>query len=120
MELRVILWQIVVIYFIMLYARSAINHRKYPRHRVLKEGRIVSSTMNFAIKVTIRDLSVGGARIQMAPFTHMPQEFSLLVTSENMLYPAVARWHTREVTGIAFVSEPFRGSVLRYINAPAA
>ena len=120
MELRVILGQIVVIYFIMLYARSAINHRKYPRHTVLKEGKIVSSTMNGAINVTIRDLSVGGARIQLPSYIGMPQEFSLLVTSENLLYPAVAKWRTSRATGLAFVGEPFRGSVLRYIDTPAA
>jgi hypothetical protein len=108
----------VVIYFIMLYARSAINHRKYPRHTVLKEGKIVSSTMNGAINVTIRDLSVGGARIQLRSYIGVPQEFSLLVTSENLLYPAVAKWRTGGATGLAFVGEPFRGSVLRYINEP--
>lgn len=108
------------IYFIMLYARSAINHRKYPRHSVLKEGKIVSSAMNGVINVTIRDLSVGGAQIQLPSYIGMPQEFSLLVTSENLLYPAVAKWRTGGATGIAFVGEPFRGSVLRYINEPAA
>jgi hypothetical protein len=107
-----------VIYFIMLYARSAMNHRKYPRYTVLKEGKIVSSTMNGAINVTIRDLSVGGAQIQLPSYIGMPQEFSLLVTSENMLYPAVAKWRTGGATGLAFVGEPFRGSVLRYINGP--
>lgn len=109
-----------VIYFIMLYARSAINHRKYQRHTVLKEGKIVSSTMNGVINVTIRDLSVGGAQIQLPSYIEMPQEFSLLVTSENLLYPAVAKWRTGQATGIAFVGEPFRGSVLRYINEPGA
>jgi PilZ domain len=109
-----------VIYFIMLYARSAINQRKYPRHTVLKEGKIVSSTMNGVINVTIRDLSVGGAQIQLPSYIGMPQEFSLMVTSENLLYPAVAKWRTGGATGIAFVGEPFLGSVLRYINAPRA
>ena len=112
--------QIAVIDFIMLYARSDINHRKYPRHKVLKEGKIVSSTMNGAINVTIRDLSVGGARIQVPSYIGMPQEFSLLVASENLFYPSVAKWRTGEATGIAFVGEPYRGSVLRYINAPGA
>jgi hypothetical protein len=96
---------------------SSVNQRKYPRYRVLKEGRIVSSTMLGAINVTIRDLSVGGARIQLPPYIHMPEEFNLLVTSENLLFPAVAKWRAGVVTGIAFVDEPFRGSVLRYIPA---
>lgn len=76
--------------------------------------------MDGAINVTIRDLSVGGARIEVLPYIAMPQEFSLLVTSENLLYPAIAKWRTGEATGIAFVGEPFRGSVLRQINTLGA
>jgi hypothetical protein len=118
--LRVVLGQFAVIVFIMLYARSDINQRKYPRHKVLKEGKIVSSTMNGAINVTVRDLSVGGARIALPSYVGLPQEFSLLVTSENLLYPAVARWRNGEAIGVEFVGAPFRGSVLRYFNSPAA
>jgi hypothetical protein len=99
---------------------STVNQRKHQRHRVLKEGKIVSSAMDGAINVTIRDLSVGGARIHVLPYIEMPKEFSLLVTSENLLYPAIAKWRTGEVTGIAFVGEPFRGSALRHINALGA
>ncbi len=104
----------------MSNANSIANQRKYQRYKVLKEGRIVSSTMDGAINVTIRDLSVGGARIQVLPYIEVPEEFNLLVTSENLLYPAIAKWRTGEVTGIAFVGEPFRGSALRNINAVGA
>ena len=102
----------------MLYARAAINQRKHPRHKVLKEGRIVSSGMIGAINVIIRDLSVGGARIQLPSYIEIPGDFSLLVISENLLYPSVAKWRTGEASGIAFIGEPYRGSVLRYINEP--
>ena len=74
--------------------------------------------MSGAINVTIRDLSVGGARIQLPSYIAIPEDFSLLVTSENLLYPAVAKWRTGEASGIAFIGEPYRGSVLRYINEP--
>lgn len=104
----------------MLNASSVTNHRKYRRHRVLKEGKIISSTMDGTINVTIRDLSVGGARVQLLPYIEMREDFNLLVTSENLLYPAVAKWRAGGVTGIAFAGEPFRGSVLRYIKARGA
>jgi hypothetical protein len=86
---------------------QTINQRRYPRHKVLKEGRIVSSSMNGAINVTIRDLSVGGARSMLS--YRDAEEFNLLVTSENLLYPSVAKWRTRDVAGLAFVGGPFRG-----------
>jgi hypothetical protein len=106
--------------YTMPNASPIVNQRKHQRYKVLKEGRIVSSTMDGAINVTIRDLSVGGARIQVLPYIEMPKEFNLLVTSENLLYPAIAKWRAGEVSGIAFVGEPFRGSALRYINAVGA
>jgi hypothetical protein len=105
----------------MLNTSTVTNHRKYPRHKVLKEGKIITSTMDGAINVTIRDLSVGGAAFSCCPtYIEMPEDFNLLVTSENLLYQAVAKWHAGGVTGITFVGEPFRGSVLRYINQRTA
>jgi hypothetical protein len=85
---------------------SHTDHRKYPRYRVLKEGKIISSNTHGIVDVTIRDLSVGGARIQLPHSMDIPGEFSLWVTSEKMLYPVAAKWHKGELMGLAFVNEP--------------
>ncbi len=90
----------------MLNFASHTNHRKHPRHRVLKEGKIISSVTPSIIDVTIRDLSVGGARIQLPHSMELPREFSLWVTSEKMLYPVTAKWHEGELMGLAFINEP--------------
>lgn len=94
----------------MLNINPDIGQRKHLRHRVLKEGKIVSSNMNSAIDVKIRDLSTGGAGVQMPVNTELPDGFCLLVVSENMLYPAVAKWRKGEMMGIAFVGEPHSAS----------
>ena len=98
----------------MLNASLARDQRKYPRHRVFKEAKIVSSAFTGAINVTIRELSVGGARIDTPPFIEIPKEFDLLVVSENLLYPAVARWCAGISAGIEFAGEPHRPKVLPF------
>jgi hypothetical protein len=98
----------------MLNVSVAKDQRRYPRHRVFKEAKIVSSTFTGAIDVTIRELSVGGARIDTPPFVEIPKEFDLLVVSENLLYPSVAKWSAGLSTGIEFAGEPHRPKVLPF------
>ena len=98
----------------MLNASRSRDQRKYPRHRVFKEAKIVCSAFNGAINVTIRELSVGGARIDTPPFLDIPKEFDLLVISENLLYPAVARWSGGVSLGIEFAGEPHHPKVLQF------
>lgn len=98
----------------MLNARVSKDQRKFPRHRVFKEAKIVSSAFKGAINVTIRDLSVGGARIDIPPFVAIPEEFDLLVISENLLYPAVARWSGGISLGIEFAGAPHHPKVLEF------
>ena len=82
------------------------NLRKHPRHKVLKDGKIVSLTRQSAVNVTILDMSVSGARIRMPASTDFPEHFGLFVMSEKLLYPATARWRRGEMIGIEFVGEP--------------
>jgi hypothetical protein len=98
----------------MININPDIGQRKHPRHRVLKEGKIVSSNMNSVIDVKIRDLSIGGAAVQMPINTDLPEAFSLLIASEDMLYPAVAKWRKGEKMGIAFVGEPHSASLHKW------
>ena len=98
----------------MLNANSSRDQRKYPRHRVFKEAKIVSSAFAGAINVTIRELSVGGARIDTPPFIDIPNEFDLLIVSENLLYPAVSRWCAGVSAGIEFAGEPHRPKVIPF------
>ena len=100
--------------YTMLNPSTAKDHRKHPRHRVFKEAKIVSPAFKGTINVTIRDLSVGGARIDIPPFIAIPEEFELLVVSENLLYPAVARWSGGVSLGIEFAGEPHHPKVLQF------
>ena len=101
-------------WYTMLNANVSKDQRKYPRHRVFKEAKIVSSAFKGAINVTIRELSVGGARLDTPPFIDIPEEFDLLVVSENLFYPAVARWCGGVSLGIEFAGEPHHPKVLPF------
>jgi hypothetical protein len=85
---------------------SIANRRKYRRHRVLKEGQITNSEMHCLANVVIRDLSESGARIQLPDSQALPDDFSLYMVTEQLLYPAVARWRKEKALGIQFVGEP--------------
>ena len=101
----------------MLKVNPDIGQREHPRHKVLMEGKIISTNrivpanINSVIDVTIRDLSDGGARIQIPVDAELPEAFCLLVVSEDQLYPAVVKWRVGEMTGIAFISEPRSASL---------
>lgn len=82
--------------------------RKHPRHRVLKEGKIISADFHCGIDVIIRDMSVGGARVEIFPTMQLPEKFDLLVSSEYLFYPAVVKWQIEGMLGIEFVGEPYR------------
>jgi hypothetical protein len=92
----------------MLKSRSDAFTRKYPRHRVLKEGKIISADLPSGIDVIIRDMSVGGARVEILPTLQAPDKFDLLVASEYLFYPAVVKWQRRGMLGIEFTGEPYR------------
>ena len=95
----------------MLNINPDTDHRKHPRHKVFKEGRIIPSGRDGVIHVTIRNLSMGGALVQIPPTIDLPEDFSFLVVSEEMAYPAEAKWRAGELMGIAFTGEPHHVAV---------
>ena len=87
-------------------AATELQARKHSRHRVLKDGKIVSHHLHGAIDVRIRDLSESGARLDVPLATHLPPEFGLLVVSESKVYPAVTRWRKGDRMGVEFTGPP--------------
>lgn len=85
---------------------STANRRAYRRHRVLKEGKITNSEMHCLANVVIHDLSESGARVQLPESQALPDDFSLYIVTERLLYPAVARWREEKALGLQFVGEP--------------
>jgi hypothetical protein len=85
---------------------SSNKQRKRRGSRVLLEGRIVSRDGTTAIDVKIRDISPTGALLRLPSNVNLPENFSLLVVSDGMLYPAKKRWRKGERLELQFVGEP--------------
>ena len=85
---------------------SRANRRRFRRRPVNKEGKITNSAMCCVTDVIIHDLSESGARLQLAASHVLPEDLILHITTERLLYPAVARWRDAEALGIQFVGEP--------------
>jgi hypothetical protein len=90
----------------MLNAATIENKRRNPRHRVLKVGKIVFGNWAGGVDVTIRDMSAGGARVQIPATADLPETLGLLVVNEGLLYPAVVRWRSSGMMGLEFAGQP--------------
>jgi len=96
----------------MRKSKSDAFTRRHPRYRVRKEGKIISAELRCGIDVIIRDMSVGGARMEIQPAVDIPDIFDLVVTSEYLYYPALVKWRSGHMIGIEFAGEPYRPSML--------
>ena len=82
------------------------NERSHPRYNVSKDARLMYPDERGLAQVIIRDLSAGGARIQLKSSTDLSGEFKLFVPTEKMLYTATVRWMKGNVVGLQFVKQP--------------
>ena len=77
------------------------ERRAHPRHRTLKQGKVVLSDW-MVFDCLIRDLSEGGARLELGGLTDLPREFRLLIASSNLLVPVALVWQHGQTAGVRF------------------
>lgn len=78
-----------------------IEKRAAQRYRVFKGGTITFEDRDVAC--TVRNMSEGGAAIDLdAPVT-LPQSFSLLITRDNFVRNCRTVWRSERRIGLAFV-----------------
>ena len=71
------------------------------RRRMLKEGKLLlSDTQIFDCR--IRDMSDGGARVELASFFELPKQLRLWVVSTNLVMPAELAWQRGQMIGLRF------------------
>lgn len=78
------------------------NRRHSPRHKVLKDGKIVSMNHWSVVDCCIRDLSETGARICCADPLAVPNTFRLLIPSSLTIRDAQVVWRRDTQVGIHF------------------
>ena len=82
------------------------NERSHPRNKVSKDAKVIYPDERGFTDVLIRDMSVGGASVQLQNSTDMSGEFNLYIPPEKRLYPAAVRWMRGNLAGIQFKGKP--------------
>jgi PilZ domain-containing protein len=90
------------------------ENRRSQRRTVVEDARIVNKRGGWSlINCTVRDISEGGAKLQIAPSVEIPTEFDLLLVKEMQIIPVRIRWRRRDFMGVQFTAPtrtapPFR------------
>ena len=78
------------------------------RPRVLKDGKIVSMSLGSVVDCSVRDVSATGARIRCKSQNAIPDEFELLIQSDNTIRPVKVAWRRNDEAGLVFIGEARR------------
>ena len=78
-----------------------IEKRTFPRHRVLKQGTIAFRGGG-GIDCMVRNLSLGGARLDIVNPVGLPSSFTLVIVADHFLRECYAVWSREQKIGVAF------------------
>jgi two-component system cell cycle response regulator len=79
------------------------DRRAHPRQRVLKRGRIILPNSPSTIDCTVRDLSVGGARVRVEGCFIAPERFALQIGSSGEKRNVSLIWQIGNEFGVQFI-----------------
>ena len=80
-----------------------IEKRTSQRHRVFKGATIRFENRGFAC--TVRNISVGGAAVDLDAPVALPQSFALIIASDSIVRRCRAVWHNGKRIGLAFMQQ---------------
>ena len=92
---------------------SYAENRLYLRRRVLKEGKIVNRLPSGTIDVTIRNMGMAGAKIEIPSTVQLPDKFDLINVSDGNVTPADVMWRKGDFVGVHFCGETKKLSLRR-------
>lgn len=78
------------------------ENRAKSRQRTLKLGKIVFNGRSSVIDCTIRNLSDGGACLELPAGLGFPDAFDLMIGSAGWRRPCRVTWRSRNRIGVAF------------------
>jgi hypothetical protein len=81
-------------------SENFIERRTYARHRVFKGG--VLAFGSGSVECTVRNISPGGARVDLASPMRLPESFTLLIASEHLTRRCHPVWTQARHIGVAF------------------
>jgi hypothetical protein len=80
---------------------TMIEKRATPRHRVLKHGTLAFRGGG-GIDCMVRNMSSGGARVEIANPVGLPASFTLVIAADQFLRDCHAVWSSDRRVGVAF------------------
>ena len=87
---------------------SEADNRRSLRRRILKGGIVAFNDRHVTLACTVRDISVGGARLRIMGSVSPPNRFELLIELDGLEVPCeVVRRDGNEIA-VMFLSEPRR------------
>lgn len=89
------------------------DNRGGPRSRMLKGGVIAFSGRHATIPCVVRDISEGGARLQVAQGSAVPDTFELIVELDGLEAPCQIAWRKPHEVGVSFLAMPRRAAPKR-------
>lgn len=78
--------------------------RQTERRRTFKGGKIVFNHGHSIIDCTIKNMFRGGAALDVESASGIPNEFTLVVSPENVQKACRVAWKTQTLIGVAFLS----------------
>ena len=82
------------------------DKRQARRMRTLKDGKIVTMNNWSVIDCCVRDWSETGAKLRCQDQAAVPNEFRLMLPSDNTIRDARVMWRREDLLGILFTSQP--------------
>ncbi len=90
----------------MTLALTNADRRREPRHRTFKGGRIVCPADSTLYSCRIRDMSEGGARLEIDHWTSFPKNIVIEVGINELVearYEGEVRWTSAKQLGVQFL-----------------
>jgi PilZ domain len=78
------------------------ERRRHPRQRTLKAGRIVFNHRFSVISCTVRNVSEGGACLQVASSVGIPNCFDLTIEPDGASRACDVAWRSEQRIGVVF------------------
>jgi hypothetical protein len=78
------------------------ERRQQPRARTLKAARILLNQHHSVIDCTVRNLSPGGACLNVATSLGIPERFDVIFEADHSIRPCRLVWHKEKQLGVEF------------------
>jgi hypothetical protein len=78
------------------------EQRQHPRRRTLKAGQIIFNHRSSVISCTVRNLSDGGACLELGSSVGIPESFDLIVDADGLSRSCDVAWRSEHRIGVAF------------------